>query len=167
MALVQSGFDTYVYSLEPPPNPQAAIAAAIGAQYRSSKVDPVARLAAGIGNIDLVYEATGASQFAFEVLPFLGANGVFVFTGVPGHDREIEIDTSLIMKNLVLKNQIVLGTVNAGMDAFQAAIRDLTAFYKQWPDAVRALITGRYPIEAFGDLVFGKTSGIKNVIALR
>jgi threonine dehydrogenase-like Zn-dependent dehydrogenase len=167
MALVQSGFDTYVYSLEPPPNPQAAIAAAIGAQYRSSKADSVARLAAGIGNIDLVYEATGASQFAFEVLPFLGANGVFVFTGVPGHDREIEIDTSLIMKNLVLKNQIVLGTVNAGMDAFQAAIRDLTAFYKQWPDAVRALITGRYPIEAFGDLVFGKTGGIKNVIALR
>ena len=60
------------------------------------------------------------------------------------------------MKNLVLKNQIVLGTVNAALDAFQAAIRDLTVFHRRWPAAVRALITGRYPIEAFGDLVFGK-----------
>src|SRR5262249_50866742 len=64
MALIQSGFDTFVYSLEPPPNPEADIAEAIGAKYFSSKLEPVAKVAAQIGNIDLVYEATGASQFA-------------------------------------------------------------------------------------------------------
>jgi len=166
MALIQDGFDTFVYSREPAPNPQAEIAAAIGASYRSSQVEPVARVAAEIGNIDIIYEATGASQFAFEVLPFLGANGVYVFTGVPGKDEEVELDTGAIMKNLVLKNQIVLGTVNAGIDAFQRAIADLAAFYTKWPAAVRALITGRYPIEAFGDLVFGNARGIKNVVSL-
>ena len=166
MALIRAGFETYVYSGEGPADPKADIAAAIGAKYFSSRVDPIAKVAAAVGNIDLVYEATGASQFAFEVLPFLGSNGIFVFTGVPGSEEDVDLDTSLIMKNLVLKNQIVLGTVNASLDAFQAAIRDLTVFHQRWPASVRALITGRYPIEAFGDLVFGKPAGIKNVIAL-
>ena len=166
MALIQAGYDTYVYSGEAASNPKADIAAAIGAKYFSSQVDPIAKVAAEIGNIDLIYEATGASQFAFQVLPFLGANGIFVLTGVPGKNQDVDLDTGLIMKNLVLKNQIVLGTVNAALDAFQAAIRDLAAFHQRWPAAVRALITGRYPIEAFADLVFGKTHGIKNVIAL-
>jgi hypothetical protein len=70
------------------------------------------------------------------------------------------------MKNLVLKNQIVLGTVNAGADAFRTAIRDLAAFHDRWPASVRALITGRFPIEAFGDLVFSNRGGIKDVIAI-
>ena len=166
MALIQDGFETYVYSGETLPNAKTDIAAAIGAQYISTHDKPIATVAAGIGNIDLVYEATGASQFAFEVLPFLGSNGIFVFTGVPGKAQDIDLDTSVIMKNLVLKNQIVLGTVNAGLDAFQAAIRDLAAFYGRWPAAVRALITGRYPIEGFRDLLFGPSHGIKNVIAL-
>ena len=99
-----------------------------------ARSDPIAKVAAEIGNIDLVYEATGASQFAFQVLPFLGSNGIFVFTGVPGKDQDVDLDTGTIMKNLVLKNQIVLGTVNAGPDAFQAAIRDLAVFYQRWPD---------------------------------
>jgi len=166
MALIQAGFDTYVYSGEPSSNPKAAIAGAIGAKYICTHEKPIANLAAEIGNVDLVYEATGASQFAFEVLPFLGANGIFVFTGVPGKDQDVDLDTGLIMKNLVLKNQVVLGTVNAGSDAFQAAIRDLQAFHSRWPAALRALITGRYPIEGFHDLLFGPSHGIKNVIAL-
>jgi glucose 1-dehydrogenase len=166
MALIQSGFETFVYSGEALPNPKADIAAAIGARYICTHDKPVAKAAEEIGNIDLVYEATGASQFAFEVLPYLGSNGIFVFTGVPGKGQEVDLDTGIIMKNLVLKNQIVLGTVNAGFDAFQAAIRDLAAFYGRWPAAVRALITGRYPIEGFHDLLFGASHGIKNVIAL-
>jgi threonine dehydrogenase-like Zn-dependent dehydrogenase len=166
MALIAEGFDTFVYSRDPAPNRESGIVEAIGAKYFSSQRDPVAKVAAEIGNIDLVYEATGASQFAFHVLPFLGSNGIFVLTGVPGKNQEVELDTGTIMKNLVLKNQIVLGTVNAGSDAFQAAIRDLTGFYERWPASVRGLITGRFPIEAFGDLVFTHRGGIKDVLAL-
>jgi hypothetical protein len=65
----------------------------------------------------------------------------------------------------VLKNQVILGTVNAGADAFQAAIRDLGVFYERWPDAVRGLITGRYPIEAFREPIL-EGPGIKNIIVL-
>jgi threonine dehydrogenase-like Zn-dependent dehydrogenase len=119
-----------------------------------------------IGNIDLVYEATGASSLAFEIMKYLGTNGIFIFTGVPGRKGPIEVDTDLMMRNLVLKNQVVFGTVNAGRDSFENSIRDLGTFTQRWPEAVKSLITGRFPMEAYGDLLVGRSVGIKNVIRL-
>ena len=118
-----------------------------------------------IGNIDMVYEASGASQLSFEVIQRLGPNGIFVFTGVPGRKAPVAIDTDRIMRNLVLNNQVVFGSVNASRPAFQNAIRDLGTFKEQWPDAVSALITGRYPLSAYRDLLLGPAQGIKNVLA--
>jgi threonine dehydrogenase-like Zn-dependent dehydrogenase len=164
MALIERGFDTTVYSREQAPNPKADVAAAIGARYVSAADTTVAQLGEAIGHIDLVYEATGASIVAFETMKLLGTNGVFVFTGVPGRKAPIEVDTDTIMRNLVLKNQIVFGTVNAGPDAFQAAIRDVGRFVERWPAATRALITGRSPIDAYRDLLLGSATGIKNVL---
>ena len=83
---------------------------------------------------------------------------------MPGRKAPIEVDTDTIMRNLVLKNQVVFGTVNAGHEAFDAAVRDLSAFVEQWPAAVRALITSRQPVEAFRDLLVGRSRGIKNVL---
>jgi threonine dehydrogenase-like Zn-dependent dehydrogenase len=166
MLLVNEGYETYIYSRSPKPNAKAAVGEAIGAKYISSEQTTIAQMAEEVGNIDLVYEAVGASKFAFDVLKYLGSNGIFVFTGVPRGEKPMEIDTERIMYNLVLKNQILLGTVNAGPLAFDNAVRDLGVFNKRWPQALRAMITGRYPLEAFHDLVMGTAGGIKNVLAI-
>jgi threonine dehydrogenase-like Zn-dependent dehydrogenase len=166
MVLVHAGFETYVYSRGARPNPKAAVAEAIGACYIASDQTTVPQMAEQIGNIDLIYEAVGASQFAFEVLKYLGSNAIFVFTGVPRGAETVEFDAELILKNMVLKNQVVLGTVNAGPQAFDHAVRDLGVFYARWPQAMRAMITARYPMESFRDPVMGKAGGIKNVIAI-
>jgi threonine dehydrogenase-like Zn-dependent dehydrogenase len=166
MVLVNAGFETFVYSRAPKPNPKAAVAEAIGARYISSQQTTVEQMAEAAGNIDLIYEAVGASQFAFEVLKCLGSNGIFVFTGVPRREEPVEFDTARIMYNLVLKNQIVLGTVNAGPQAFDNAVRDIGIFAARWPQALRSMITSRYPMEAFHDPVMGRAGGIKNVIAV-
>lgn len=166
MTLVASGFQTYVYSRELPPNLKSSLVESFGATYVSSQSAPIEKLACQIGNIDLVYEATGASSLSFETMKYLGTNGVFVFTGVPGRRAPIEVDTDLIMRNLVLKNQVVFGTVNAGRDAFEAAIRDLATFQQRWPEALRTLITGHSPVESYRDLLLGEAHGIKNVIVM-
>jgi len=166
MALITQGFETYVYSRDPMASLKTSVVESLGATYLCSQVEPVERLAERVGNIDLVYEATGASRLSFEVMKILGTNGVFVFTGVPGRKGPIEVDADRLMRNLVLKNQIVYGTVNAGPHAFEAAIKDLGMFMQRWPDAVRSLITGRYPLEAACDLLVGTSEGIKNVIAI-
>lgn len=166
MALVNADFDTYVYAREPAPNPKAAVLEMIGAKYLSADTHSLEALAAEVGNIDLVYEATGASRLAFDMIQHLGTNGIFIFTGVPGRKAPVQIDTDLMMRNLVLKNQVVFGTVNAGRDAFEASIRDLQTFKNAWPNAVKSLITGRFPMNDHRDLLVGKSTGIKNVIQL-
>jgi threonine dehydrogenase-like Zn-dependent dehydrogenase len=166
LALVNYDFETYVYAREPVPNPKADVLQEIGARYISAVTHSPEALAQEIGNIDLVYEATGASRLAFAMIEQLGTNGIFIFTGVPGRKAPVEVDTDLMMRNLVLKNQVVFGTVNAGRDAFEASIRDLARFSERWPEAVKSLITGRFPMEAHRELLTGRPSGIKNVIQL-
>jgi threonine dehydrogenase-like Zn-dependent dehydrogenase len=166
MALVNQDFDTYVYSREPAPNPKSQLLESIGAHYVSSENIAPEMLPEQIGNIDLVYEATGASSLAFEMIKYLGTNGIFIFTGVPGRKGPIEVDTDLMMRNLVLKNQVVFGTVNAGRDSFENSISDLGTFAQRWPAAVQSLITGRFPMESYADLLLGRSGGIKNVIRL-
>lgn len=164
MVLSLNGFLTYVYSREPETSTKAAFARAIGATYISSQKHSPEQLGKLVGNIDLVYEATGASRFAFQVMTVLGTNGVFVFTGVPGRREPIQLQADRIMRNLVLKNQVVFGSVNADRHAFEDAIRDLGAFRERWPAAVRSLITGRYALGAYRDVLTGDPGGIKNVI---
>jgi threonine dehydrogenase-like Zn-dependent dehydrogenase len=166
MALVNHDFETYVYAREPVPNPKADVLKMIGAKYLSAATHSLEDLANEVGNVDLVYEATGASRLAFDMIKQLGTNGIFIFTGVPGRKGPVEVDTDLMMRNLVLKNQVVFGTVNAGRDAFEASIRDVGIFSQRWPEAVKSVITGRFPMDAHCDLLIGKSSGIKNVIRL-
>jgi len=166
MALVNADFDTYVYAREPVPNLKASVLELIGAKYFSVETHSLEALAAEVGNIDLVYEATGASRLAFDMIQHLGTNGIFIFTGVPGRKAPVQVDTDLMMRNLVLKNQVVFGTVNAGRETFEASIRDLAMFKNAWPQAVQSLITGRFPMEGHRDLLVGKSTGIKNVIRL-
>ena len=165
MVLVETGFTTYVYSREPAGGQKAKIVESIGGHYISAADTEVAGLPKISGEIDLVYEACGASTLAFEVLGLLAANAAFVFTGVPGRKAPIRFDASGLMRNLVLKNQIVFGTVNAGPLAFQAAIADLQRFRDRWPESLAHLITGRFHAERHQEILQGDMPGIKNVIS--
>ena len=165
MLLVRRGFAVTVYSRERAPNREAELLGPVGAAYVSSEETPIADLAKRLGRVDLVYEAAGASKFAFDVLANLGTNGVFIFTGVPGHAQDIELEGGTLMKSIVLKNQAAIGTVNAGPQAFVDAVKDLESFDELWPDSLRALITHRHPLAEFCKHA-GERDGIKHVISV-
>lgn len=166
MALRRAGYAVCVYARSPPPNAKAEAAERVGARYLSSREVPSSQLPARAGPLDFVYEAAGASKAAFDVLRELGPNGVFAFTGVPGRKEPLTLDGAALMRDLVLKNQLALGTVNAGPDAFGAAIADLGRFEARWPGALSQLITHRHPPEAApGLLREGPGGGIKHVLA--
>lgn len=165
MALVANGFKTYVYSRSKKPNPKAELVESFGCEYISSELETPDQLARRVGNIDLIYEGIGVSKVAFDVLRVLGQNGIFVFTGIPAPKGSIGVMGDEIMRNIVLKNQAVIGTVNADRSAFQNAIRDLGVFMERWPHAIKSLITGRFPIDRYRDLLLDEHKhGIKNVI---
>jgi glucose 1-dehydrogenase len=166
MVLVAAGFETYVYSRSKKPNAKAELVEAIGGKYISSETTSVEQLVKQIGTIDLGFEAAGASPIAFDVMRVLGTNAIFAFAGVPDHTAPINLDTDRVILDSVLKNQVVFGTVNADRAAFEAAIRDLDIFKQRWPQALRSLITGYYPIEQAPQLLLGSMGGIKSVVTL-
>lgn len=166
MTLVINGFKTYVYSRSAEPNPKANLVNSIGAKYISSDTTSLTDFAKMVGNIDLVYEALGVASISFDVMKVLGLNGVFVFTGIPPHKPAIPIEADSLMRQVVLMNQAIIGTVNADRPAFENAIRDLGTFKQRWPDALRKVITGRHPLENYRELLLGKATGIKNVVTI-
>jgi threonine dehydrogenase-like Zn-dependent dehydrogenase len=166
MKLILEGFETFVYSLSPPASDLAKLVASFGATFVPAETNSVADLAARVGNIDVVYEATGVSSLSYEVMQHLGVNGVFIFTGVPALKGPKPLDTDRLMRSQVLKNQVVLGTVNAGQQSFADAITDLGAFHARWPGAAESLITHRFPMDRVTEPLSGGVGGIKSVITI-
>lgn len=166
MTLVRNGFETYVYSRSKKPNPKADLVESFGVEYISSEVETPEQLVERVGNVDLVYEAVGVSSISYDLLKILGMNGIFVFTGIPAPKGPIPIEADNIMRNMVLKNQVAIGTVNADRDAFSNAIADLEIFRKRWPHAINSLITGRFSMENYRQLLLDDKRGIKNVIQI-
>ena len=165
MKLKAEGFNTFVYSRSKAPNPKSELVESFGVPYISALETPLEGLSERVGNIDLVYEAVGVSSISYKVLSILGLNGIYVFTGIPAPKPAIEVDADLIMRNVVLKNQVIIGTVNADQGSFVAAIKDLGIFIERWPEAIRAVITKRYGIGDSRSLLLDKATGIKNVIS--
>jgi threonine dehydrogenase-like Zn-dependent dehydrogenase len=165
MALAARGYRTWVYSRDPRGSERAQLIASF-AEYVSAREHDIASLERLLGNIDLVYEAMGAAKPSFEMLAHIGRNAVFVFTGVPGRKAPIEIDADRIMRELVLNNQVVLGTVNAGRDAFTAALAHLREFEARWPQALRSMIAARHPLEDFEQPLKERLPGVKHVVSL-
>ena len=92
-------------------------------------------------------------------------NGVFIFTGVPGVVAPIEIDAVRIMRNLILNNQVICGTVNAGRAAFEEGVQDLASFIKRFLAAVSTMITARVRLDDARSAVLSR-GGIKTIIAV-
>ncbi len=121
----------------------------IGGKYVDGrKVDP-----SQVDNLftpmDLILESTGVASLEFNLLDALAPNGLYVLTGIPGGDRPLEIPGSQLIRQLVLGNQLLVGSVNAARDHFQMAVDDLAAARLQWGDLVEELITHRYPYTDF------------------
>jgi threonine dehydrogenase-like Zn-dependent dehydrogenase len=166
MALKVEGFEVSVYSRSPNHDENNRILSAMGIPYIAAETHSTEEMAKIAGPIDVVYEATGASGVAFDVLKHLGPNAVFMLTGVPGHNAPIPVDTDAIMRNVVLNNQLVLGSVNAPPQAFQAAIQHLGIFAQRWPAALRSVITGRFRLEQALDALKSQPGTVKNIVAV-
>lgn len=163
MRLRLDGIAVSVYSLEDAESRQARIVEDVGGTYFSAQSQSLAELPSMLGGFDLIVEATGVPKLLFEAAQLLAANGELIVTGVAGLNGAIEIGGSRFMQNLVLRNQLLFGSVNAARKDHVAAVGSLQSLLARWP-AVKALITGYYRLEEYEDLLSSKRSGIKQVI---
>jgi threonine dehydrogenase-like Zn-dependent dehydrogenase len=124
-----------------------------GGTYVDGRETQPSALANYFEQIDLIFEATGVARVEFNLLAALGLNGVYVLTGIPGGDRPLQLDGAALMRQLVLRNQAMIGSVNAARKHFEAGIADLAQAQKKWGDAVNQLITHVVPYASFADVL--------------
>jgi glucose 1-dehydrogenase len=123
--------------------------AGIGGHYIDGRRMLPKAIQAAFGPVDLIFEATGVPKLVFNLLEILAPGGMYVLTGIPGGERPIEVPGAQLLRQLVLGNQIMIGSVNASRDHFQMAVDDLSHAQLQWGMHIAKLITHRHPAEDF------------------
>jgi threonine dehydrogenase-like Zn-dependent dehydrogenase len=121
----------------------------IGGKYMDGRQVTADKVDDQFGRIDLIFESTGVAALEFNLLDALAPDGVYMLTGIPGGDRPLEIDGAELIRELVLKNQVMAGSVNAARDHYQMAVDDLVHAQLMWGDHVNQLITNRHPYTDF------------------
>jgi threonine dehydrogenase-like Zn-dependent dehydrogenase len=122
---------------------------AIGGTYVDGRHIKTLDLDDHLGQIDLIFEATGVPSLEFELIDALGINGIYVLTGIPSGKRPLNIVGAPLLLQMVLKNQVMMGSVNAGLDDFHTGIRELEEAYQKFPDAIDKVVTARIPVADF------------------
>jgi glucose 1-dehydrogenase len=126
---------------------------AIEGHYVDGRQVPADQVENKVGPMDLVLDATGIAALEFNLLDALARNGVYVLTGIPGGERPLQIAGAELVRQLVLDNQVLLGSVNAARGHFQMAVDDLAQAHLRWGAHIATLITNHYPSDQFAESV--------------
>jgi threonine dehydrogenase-like Zn-dependent dehydrogenase len=138
---------------------------AIGGRYIDGRQVPADQVEKKIGGMDFILDATGIAPLEFNLLDALALNGMYVLTGIPGGDRPLQIPGAELIRQLVLDNQVMLGSVNAARGHFQMAADDLAEAQLRWGTHIAGLITHRYSPDQFSGLMIEHhPDAIKEVI---
>jgi threonine dehydrogenase-like Zn-dependent dehydrogenase len=95
------------------------------------------------GAFDIIFEATGFSPIVFDAMQALAKNGVLILSSVTGGDRMVEVPADKINLDFVLGNKVMVGTVNANREYFEAGVKDLSAALLEYGDWLSKLLTHR------------------------
>jgi threonine dehydrogenase-like Zn-dependent dehydrogenase len=165
MVLCLRGGDVYGLDVVDASSARPQWLAAIGGHYLDGREVPADQVEKKIGGMDFILDASGIAALEFNLLDALALNGIYALTGIPGGDRPLQISAAELIRQLVLDNQVLLGSVNAARGHFQMAVDDLAQAQLRWGAQVSRLITHRSSPDQFAGLMDGHQSdAIKEVI---
>jgi threonine dehydrogenase-like Zn-dependent dehydrogenase len=148
----QYGFDVHVYDRNTE-GPKPAVARALGATYHSGD----------LGNLvpDIIIECTGAVPVVLDAIGRAAPAGIVCLAGVSSGGRPVQFDAGIFNRNMVLKNQVVFGSVNANRRHYEAAAAALAKADKEW---LSRLITRRVPLNRWREAFENRNGDIKVVL---
>jgi len=141
LVLKLRGLDVYTLARAPGPHLKSEIVAGLEATYISTAQTSLADLAQQVGKADLIVDATGSSRIAFEAMQALGHNGALVWTSITGGKAQTEVPSDKINIEWVLGNKLLLGSVNANREHFEAGIKDLALGEVMYPNVLHKILT--------------------------
>ncbi|HYG80835.1 MAG TPA: glucose 1-dehydrogenase [Pyrinomonadaceae bacterium] len=158
------GLDVTTFALDQKPNLNAELVEAVGARYVSTRDLPVAEGAKQTGPFDLIFEATGFSPIVFESMLALAKNGVLVLSSVTGGARRVEVPADKINLDFVLGNKVMVGTVNANREYFEAGVKDMAEAEAEYAGWLARLLT--HPVKGLDNYreLFDKLTNARGAI---
>jgi glucose 1-dehydrogenase len=150
---VQRGLETHVLA-RGTSGPKPELARRLGATYHTV---PVAELDF---DPDIIIECTGAPPVVRDVFGKLAPNGVGCMTGINSKAHHVELDLNELNRCLVLKNNVIFGTVNANRRHWRQAADALARADHDW---LMGMITHRYGLDDYAQ-AYAEEEGIKTVI---
>lgn len=154
---VQRGLETHVLDIVTS-GPKPELVTALGATYHAAAIADIGAEA------DVIVEATGVGQVAFDAIAATRPGGIVCLTGVSPAGRTIAVDAGALNREMVLDNDLVFGSVNAARGHYEQAADALARADAAW---LQALITRRVPLARFADALAVRDGDVKTVIELR
>jgi glucose 1-dehydrogenase len=150
----QRGYDTHVFdAITEGRKPE--MVSRLGATYHHGDIADV------VGDADVVLECTGHPQLLLEAGPPRVHNRIICLTGVSSAGAESSVDPGLLNRNLVLRNGVVFGSVNANRQHYAQGADALASADADW---LTGLITRRVPIAAWSEAYVRNPADIKTVL---
>jgi glucose 1-dehydrogenase len=152
----QRGYDVHVLDrVDDGPKPE--LVRALGGTYLTDlrQLDVVP---------DVVIEATGAGQVVFDCAKLLPPAGVMCLAGIHPGPATVDVQLDALVRQLVVRNAALVGTVNAGKRHYADAVDVLLAADRSWLDR---LITRTVPLSDWPSALVREPDDIKVVVDLQ
>jgi threonine dehydrogenase-like Zn-dependent dehydrogenase len=150
----QHGLEVHVLDrVESGPKPD--LVRALGAMYHTGTVENVGF------EPDVIVECTGVGQVIADAIQAVAPGGVVCLTGVGSGGRTLGLPTADVASNVVLRNNVVVGSVNANKRHWYKAGQVLARADPSW---LARLVTRREPSEQFMRALERQPEDIKVVV---
>ena len=150
----QHGLEIHVLDrVESGPKPD--LVRSLGATYHTGTVGAVGF------EPDIIVECTGVGQVIADSIQTIGAGGVVCLTGVGSGGPSSPLPTADVGAEIVLRNNIVVGTVNANKRHWYKATQVLARADRSW---LARLLTRRAPPEEFMRALRRSPDDIKAIV---
>ncbi|HSE41795.1 MAG TPA: glucose 1-dehydrogenase, partial [Acidobacteriota bacterium] len=158
------GLDVTTFARTKKPYLNSDLIEAIDARYQSISDQSFLEAAKQYGPFDIIFEASGFAPLAFEGMQALAKNGVLVLSSVTGGDKKLEVPADKINLDFVLGNRVMVGTVNANREYFEAGVRDMAQAQAEYPGWLNRLLT--HPVKGLENYkeLFEKLTTVKGAI---
>jgi threonine dehydrogenase-like Zn-dependent dehydrogenase len=114
-------------------------------------------------DVDVVIECTGLGSVGHSAAQRLASGGIMCLTGIMNLDPALDVDATTLNRNMVLHNQVLFGTVNAGRRHWAQAAEALAAADPRW---LAGLITRQVPLTSWTEALDRHPEDIKVVVDL-
>ena len=108
-------------------------------------------------------KCTGLGAVGRSAARRLASGGFMCLTGIMNLSPTLDVDATTLNRNMVLRNQVLFGTVNAGRRHWEQAAQALATADPSW---LRGLITRRAPLTSWTEALDRHPEDIKVVVDL-